>query len=117
MAVIYGIPNCDTVKKARSWLTAAGVDYQFVDFKKTPPDEALIRRWLQDIPLETLLNRRGTTWRPLCAHARATAESEEGAVRLMAAHPSMIKRPVLDNGKQCYAGFQPELYETVLAEK
>ncbi len=93
------------------------MDYQFVDFKKTPPDEALIRRWLQDIPLETLLNRRGTTWRKLSEQEQAAAENEEGAVRLMAAHPSMIKRPVLDNGKQCYAGFQPELYETVLAGK
>lgn len=117
MPVIYGIPNCDTVKRARSWLTAAGVDYQFIDFKKTPPDEKLIRRWLQDIPLETLLNRRGTTWRKLSEEERAAAEHEEGAVRLMAEHPSVIKRPVLDSGNRCYAGFQPELYETALVVK
>lgn len=117
MPVIYGIANCDTVKRARSWLSAAGVDYQFVDFKKTPPDEALIRRWLRDIPLETLLNRRGTTWRKLSEEERAAAENEEGAVRLMAEHPSVIKRPVLDNGKQFYAGFMPQVYETALAGK
>ncbi|MBF0803233.1 MULTISPECIES: arsenate reductase [unclassified Neisseria] len=113
MTIVYGIPNCDTVKKARAWLAGNGVDYEFSDFKKTPPDAALIESWLRDIPLATLLNKRGTTWRKLSTAEQAEADSPEGAVRLMTAHPSIIKRPVLCHNGRCYAGFQTTEYEQV----
>lgn len=110
MTVVYGIPNCDTVKKARAWLAANGVDYTFSDFKKSPPQAALIESWLRDIPLETLLNRRGTTWRKLSGEEQAQAATAEGAVRLMAANPGLIKRPVLCHNGRCRAGFSEAEY-------
>ena len=110
MTTLYGIPNCDTVKKARTWLGDRHIAYTFVDFKKNPPDAALIERWLGDIPLSTLLNKRGTTWRGLTAEAQAQADTVEGAVALMAAYPSLIKRPVLEHRSRCSAGFQADDY-------
>lgn len=111
MTVLYGIPNCDTVKKARVWLQEHGVEYEFSDFKKQPPTEGDIRAWLADVPLDTLLNRRGMTWRKLSEAERAAADNEDGAVRLMCAQPSLIKRPVLAHGGRFYCGFQTALYE------
>ncbi|MDO5639424.1 MAG: arsenate reductase [Neisseria sp.] len=116
MIKIYGIPNCDTVKKARRWLAEQGVDYEFVDFKKTPPGGALIESWLQDIPLDVLLNKRGTTWRKLDDEQKSAAESRSGAVALMAEQPSLIKRPVLDANGRFYAGFQTASYESVFGK-
>lgn len=114
MTKIYGIPNCDTVKKARQWLADNGVAYEFVDFKKTPPTEALIVSWLQDVPLTTLLNKRGTAWRKLSDEQKSAADADEAAaVWLMAAQPSLIKRPVLDKNGRFYAGFQTASYESV----
>ncbi|UOO81195.1 arsenate reductase [Uruburuella testudinis] len=113
MTKIYGIPNCDTVKKARQWLADNGIEYEFVDFKKTPPDEVLIKSWLADVPLETLLNKRGITWRKLDDGQKAAAEHPASAIRLMVEQPSLIKRPVLDAGGRCYAGFQTACYESV----
>jgi len=77
---LYGITNCDSVKKARAKLKEAGADYQFCDFKKTPPDAAQIGRWLQQIELAQLLNKRGTTWRKLSVAEQAQAASEGGAI-------------------------------------
>ncbi len=94
-ARLYGIPNCDTVKKARAWLQAQGVEHAFVDFKKTPPDAALLASWARALGTERLLNRKGTTWRGLDAESQAAAASEAGALALMAAQPSVIKRPVV----------------------
>lgn len=110
MTILYGIPNCDTVKKARTWLAENNIGYEFVDFKKTPPDAALIERWLKDIPLETLLNKRGTTWRKLNSEEQAAAASTNGAVELMAANPSLIKRPILCHHDRYSAGFQADGY-------
>lgn len=115
MVVVYGIPNCDTVKKARVWLAEHHIAYEFADFKKTPPDEALIEKWLHDIPPETLLNKRGTTWRKLSGGEQAQAASTAGAVSLMAANPGLIKRPVLDCNGRFYAGFQAAEYEKIFA--
>ncbi len=94
-ARLHGIPNCDTVKKARAWLQAQGVPHEFVDFKKTPPDAALLARWARTLGTERLLNRKGTTWRALDAQAQAAAAAEAGALALMQAQPSLIKRPVV----------------------
>jgi Spx/MgsR family transcriptional regulator len=94
-ARLHGIPNCDTVKKARTWLQARGVAHEFVDFKKTPPDAELLAAWVRALGTERLLNRKGSTWRGLDAAAQAAAATEPGALTLMAAQPSVIKRPVV----------------------
>ena len=94
-ATVYGIPNCDTVKKARDWLSAAGVDYQFHDLKKAGvPDEAL-DNWLRALGWEALVNRKGTTWRKLDPALQAATQDAASASALMRAHPSVIKRPVV----------------------
>lgn len=105
MIILYGIPNCDTVKKARTWLAENGVEYQFHDFKKqgVPPEQ--LKRWAQAAGWETLLNRKGTTWRKLDAAAQAGAADSAGAQALMLANPSVIKRPVVDWGKGITVGF------------
>lgn len=98
MITLYGIPNCDTVKKARAWLTAQGVSYQFHDFKKqgVPPDH--LKAWSQTVGWETLLNRKGTTWRTLDAATQASVTDAASAQALMLAQASVIKRPVVDWG-------------------
>ena len=89
MIELYGITNCDTVKKARNWLAENNIVYEFSDFKKNAPSEAVIRQWLEQVPLETLLNKRGTTWRKLDDADRQAAENNlEEAIRLI-----RIKKP------------------------
>jgi Spx/MgsR family transcriptional regulator len=92
---VYGIPNCDTVKKARRWLDEHGLAHQFHDFKKQGLDAATVQAWTQQLPWEQLLNKRGTTWRGLPADAQASAVDASSAARLMSAHPSLVKRPVV----------------------
>ncbi|STZ75839.1 ArsC family reductase [Bergeriella denitrificans] len=115
MIKLYGIPNCDTVKKARAWLAENQIDYEFVDFKKQPPQAEWLEAWLTQIPLETLLNKRGTTWRKLDAAQQAEAQDAAGAVRLMQAQPSIIKRPVLDKDGSFSAGFSADAYRAIFA--
>lgn len=91
---LYGIANCSTVKKARAWLDAQGQPVQFVDFKKLPPTAALLAQWLHRHPWETLLNRKGTTWRQLPQDVREGVHDAATATALMGAHPSLIKRPI-----------------------
>ena len=92
---IFGIPNCDTVKKARAWLTEHGVAHDFVDFKKQGVDQAALARWLAQLGWQTLLNTRGTTWRRLDDATRAVVTDADSARALMLAQPSVIKRPVV----------------------
>jgi len=106
---VYGIPNCDTVKKARTWLDAAGVDYAFHDYKKAGIDEGRLRSWCAEHGWETLLNRAGTTFRKL-PDADKTGLDTDRAVALMLAQPAMIKRPVADLGDRRLVGFKPDLY-------
>ena len=108
--LLYGIPNCDTVKKARTWLESNGVDYTFHDFKKQGVDETMLRAWLKHVPLATLLNKKGTTYRALSDADKAQAESEAGAVALMQTSPSLIKRPVLDRNGKVSVGFSADNY-------
>jgi arsenate reductase len=105
MIILYGIPNCDTVKKARAWLVEQGVDYRFHDFKKqgVPPDQ--LARWAQAAGWEKLLNRQGTTWRKLDPALQAGVHDSASAQTLMLANPSVIKRPVVDWGKDITVGF------------
>ena len=109
-AILYGIPNCDTVKKARTWLAGQGVAYDFHDFRKQGVPEARLDHWMATAGWEQLLNRKGTTWRKLDAQAQAAAASPEGARALMLAQPSVIKRPVVEwpDGGTVTVGFAPD---------
>ena len=104
MITVYGIPNCDTVKKARAWLAEAGVDYQFHDFKKqgVPPQ---LDAWLAAVGWEKLLNRKGTAWRKLDAATQFGVHDALSAAAVMRAQPSVIKRPVVEWGTQTTVGF------------
>lgn len=95
---LYGIPNCDSVKKARAWLAERALPYTFHDFKKQGADTALIQRWLQHTDWQTLLNTRGTTWRQLDEATRTAVCDAASATACMVQHPSLIKRPVIDWG-------------------
>lgn len=92
---LYGIPHCDSVKKARAWLNEQGIDHQFHDFKKQGVPEAALDHWLQVCGWETLLNRKGTTWRKLDASAQASVVDTASAKQLMLIESSVIKRPVI----------------------
>jgi len=102
---VYGIPNCTTVKKARAWLDARGIAYEFVDFRKTPPAPADLARWCEAFGWETVLNRRGTTWRMLDATAQAAVGDRTSAIALMRERPSVIRRPVVERGSTLLIGF------------
>lgn len=106
---IYGIKNCDTMKKARAWLDARGVTYAFHDYKASGIDAATLRSWAGQVGWEKLLNRAGTTFRKL-PEAEREGIDEGKAIALMVAQPSMIKRPVLADGKKLLVGFSPEAY-------
>lgn len=112
---LYGIPNCDTVKKARNWLADAGVDYMFHDYKKAGIDEASLRRWAGEAGWEKLLNKAGTTFRKLPDADKAEIDADK-AVALMLAHPSMIKRPVVEGAGGLLVGFKPDLYAAAFGQ-
>ena len=107
---MFGIRNCDTIKKARTWLDERGVAYAFHDYKAVGIDAAHLGDWIDRVGWELLLNRAGTTFRKLPEADRADLDAEK-AVALMLAQPSMIKRPVLDTGETLLVGFKPERYE------
>ena len=100
---LHGIVNCDTVKKARAWL-------EWVDFRKAPPSAGDLRRWCRGVGWETLLNRRGTTWRALDDAAKAAVVDERTAVALMQANPTLIKRPVVEADGDVIVGFSADGY-------
>ena len=109
MPTIYGIKNCDTMKKAFAWLDAHGVGYEFHDYKTSGIDLAHLQEWSKQIGWEVLLNTHGTTWRKLSPTQQAHLD-ENKALKLMSENPSLIKRPVLENGKTLLVGFVPERY-------
>ncbi|WP_409018481.1 ArsC family reductase [Brevundimonas vesicularis] len=112
---LYGIKACDTMKKARVWLDAKGVAYDFHDYKVKGADRGELEKWVAEHGWEKVLNRAGTTFRKLPDEARSDLDAEK-AMALMMAQPSMIKRPVLDLGTgQTVLGFKPEVYEAALA--
>ncbi len=112
---IYGIKNCDTMKKARLFLEERGVDYAFHDYKASGIDRTHLERWCREVGWETVLNRAGTTFRKLPDAARENLD-EARAIDLMLEQPSMIKRPVLERDGRLLIGFKPETYERFLAE-
>jgi len=112
MIKLYGIPNCDTMKKARQWLSDHAIAYEFIDYKKSGIDEKRLRQWVKQVGWESLLNRRGTTWRKLDEEVRQQID-ESRAIRLMHETPSIIKRPVLEQGKTLHVGFEADEYERI----
>jgi arsenate reductase len=114
MVTLYGIRNCDTMKKAWSWLDAQGVAYDFHDYKKAGIDRARLEGWVKELGWETLLNKAGTTFRKLPEADRQDLDAEK-AIALMLAQPSLIKRPVLDLGSRRLVGFKPEAYAQAFA--
>lgn len=110
---IYGIRNCDTVRKARAWLEARGVEHDFHDYKVAGIDRNRLERWCDEFGWELILNRAGTTFRKLPDADRKSLDARK-AIALMLAQPSLIKRPVLDLGGRRLVGFEPELYKSAV---
>jgi Spx/MgsR family transcriptional regulator len=113
-ATLYGIRNCDTMKKAWTWLDQHGVAYDFHDYKKAGIDRARLEDWLGQVGWERLLNRAGTTFRKLPEAERQDLD-EARAIALMLDQPSIIKRPVLETGDRLLVGFKPEAYAAAFA--
>ncbi len=110
--IMYGIPNCDTVKKARAYLDGRGVAHHFHDYKKAGVEEADLKRWTKAVGWEKLLNKAGTTFKKLSDDDKAAID-EKKAITLMLANPSMIKRPVVEGGETLLVGFNPQVYDAV----
>ena len=109
---LYGIPNCDTVKKARKWLEANGIDYRFHDFRKDGLDAKQVTPWIDALGWETVLNRKGTTWRKLPDNVKENV-SAANITDLLVEQPTLIKRPVLVSGKTIHCGFKADEYEAL----
>jgi len=114
MVYIFGIKNCDTMKKARRWLDESGVDYAFHDFKAEGIDAKRLKAWCTSVGWEVLLNRRGLTWRGLNDDQRLDMNADR-AIALMAESPTLIKRPVLEIGEHIEVGFSSERYSALLS--
>jgi len=112
LVTVYGIKNCDTIKKARNWLSDNGIEYCFHDFRADGIDAATIEQWIAQAGWETVLNRRGTTWRKLDSSIQEATNSDNVAA-LLVEHPAMIKRPVLDVEGVINIGFKAEQYQTI----
>jgi len=113
MIKLYGIPNCDTIKKARKWLDSNNIDYEFHNYKKDGVPEKALKQWIKRLGWETLLNRRGTTWRKLDESIKNSID-EKSALQVMLGNPSTIKRPVLVKDKQILVGFSEDAYQQLI---
>lgn len=113
---VYGIPNCETVKKARAWLDQRGVAYEFHDYKKQGVDRALLQRWIAEHGWEAVLNRSGMTFRKLDPALTRDLDARKAA-DLMVDHPSAIKRPIAVDGKRTVVGFKAEAYEAAFGSR
>jgi len=113
MIKIYGIPNCDTMKKARRWLQANGIEYDFHDYKKLGVPEKNLKNWVKQAGWETVLNKRGTTWRKLDDGFKDNIDVA-AAIQVMLNNPSIIKRPVLESGKLLLIGFNEDQYKQLI---
>lgn len=113
---LYGIANCDQVKKARAWLAQRHLSVPFHDFRKDGLTRAHLERWLQQIAWQSLLNRKGTTWRALADDRKAAIVDDDSAMALMLASPAVIKRPVLTTPTALVVGFSDDLYQPLFKE-
>lgn len=117
MITLYGIKNCDTIKKARRWLETNNVDYRFHDYRADGLDAELMQKFIAELGWEALLNTRGTTWRKLDESLRASIDNADSAAALMVEMPAIIKRPLLwAPGKPMLLGFNESSYETFINE-
>lgn len=118
MVIVYGIPNCDVVKKSTTWLKNNNVDFDFHNYKTEGISDTKLKEWLKELPMEKLLNKRSTTWKELSPNQQAAADSEAGAIKLMQEHNSLIKRPLVEwpDGSRT-AGFDEKIFNSKLASK
>lgn len=112
MITVYGIKNCDSVKKARKWLQTNGIDYQFHDFRDQGIETEVLHKWIDQIGVEAVLNKRSTSWRKLDSDQQKTVDTGH-LVTLLQSNPTLIKRPVLDVDGIINTGFSPESYQTI----
>ena len=110
MVTLYGIKNCDSVKKAKHWLEAHAVDYRFHDFRVDGLQQQLLDEWLRQVEYDVLLNKRSRTWKELTGEQRENIQQKK-ALRLMLEHPTLIKRPVIDTGSALMVGFTESRYD------
>ena len=113
MTTLYGIKNCDTVKKARDWLAANNIDYTFHDFRADGLNETQVTQWITELGLDTLVNKRSTTWKELDEATKSNFDAQ--AVQVIAANPTLIKRPLLDTGKRKQVGFKDVDYSKIFS--
>ncbi|MEZ5571917.1 MAG: ArsC family reductase [Halioglobus sp.] len=112
MITLYGIKNCDTVKKARKWLDTQGIDYQFHDFRENGLDAEAVAQWVEELGWQNLLNRRSPSWRSLDEQTRLSMD-DATAQKVVLSQPTLIKRPLLDTGQQRYTGFSAASYAKI----
>lgn len=119
MLKVYGIPNCDTIKKSRKWLDDSGIKNELHNYRQDGITAGKLESWLEQQPLEKLLNKASTTWKELPEEEKAKAFSREGAIAVMMAHPTLIKRPVIEDekGNVLAVGFKAAQYESVFNGK
>ena len=113
MLTLYGIPNCDTIKKARKWLDEHNIEYHFHDYKKAGASAPDLESWCESFGLEKVLNKRGTTWRKLDIEDKDNL-SQKALINLMVEQPSLIKRPIISEDSPLLIGFSPETYQSLL---
>ncbi len=113
MIKIYGIPNCDTMKKARKWLDANNLEYEFHDYKKSGVPENKLKLWVKSAGWDIVLNKRGTTWRKLDDEIKNNID-ENSAIQVMLENPSAIKRPIIENDNMLLVGFKEDEYKSLL---
>ncbi len=112
---VFGIPNCQSVKKARDWLSDQGMEYDFHDFKKAGIDEVHLKKWIAQVGLDVILNKKGMTWRQLPKEAQDAIVDEKTAIQAMILHTSLIKRPVISFGKRdLCVGVNPDAWSSVI---
>ena len=114
MVTLYGISNCDSVKKARAWLQNHDIEYRFHDFRKDGLNQAKLKSWMSNIEWETLLNKRGTTWRQL-DETNKESINKSRAIKLMVEQPTLIKRPVMEFQQSVFVGFKPDTYQSIFS--
>jgi arsenate reductase (glutaredoxin) len=112
MITLYGIKNCDTVKKARDWLAKNNIDYRFHDFRADGLDPTQVKNWIVELGLDTLVNKRSTTWKELDENTKADF-NEQNAVTVIVENPTLIKRPLLDTRKEKHVGFKDTEYTKI----